>query len=80
MSETLNSNSINLVAGLVLPAALGSLGGFSHLAVFDLAWLVAMTTVALVLCGRSNGAGRAAGAFLIGLYAAFVAVQLASAL
>ena len=29
MSETLNSNSINVVAGIALPAALGSLAAFS---------------------------------------------------
>lgn len=76
-SEALNSNSINLVAGLALPAALGSLTTFSGLDVFDLSWLVAMTTAALVLFGTRNGAGRTAGAFLILLYAAFLIVQLA---
>jgi cation:H+ antiporter len=78
MSETLNSNSINLVAGLAVPTALGSLRAFSHLAVFDLAWLVGMTATALVLFGRRGGAGRGAGALLIVLYAAFVAVQIAA--
>jgi cation:H+ antiporter len=78
MSETLNSNSINLVAGLAIPIALGSLGVFSHLDVFDLAWLFAMTAAALVLFARREGAGRSAGAFLIVLYAVFVAVQLAA--
>jgi len=77
MSETLNSNSINIVAGLVLPAALGSFAGFSRLAVFDLAWLFAMTTAALVLFGRRDGAGRGAGAFLILLYTVFLVVQIA---
>jgi cation:H+ antiporter len=79
MSETLNSNSINLVAGLAVPAALGSLTAFSGLTVFDLAWLLGMTTAALILFGRRRGAGRTAGAFLIALYLVFVAVQLASA-
>jgi cation:H+ antiporter len=79
MSETLNSNSINIVAGLALPAALGSLTAFSDLDVFSLAWLVAMTAAALVLFGRRDGAGRTAGAFLIVLYAVFVAVQIAAA-
>jgi cation:H+ antiporter len=78
MSETLNSNSINLVFGLAVPAALGSFTSFSRLAVFDLVWLVAMTTAALVLFGRRGGAGRSAGAFLIVLYGAFVAVQIAA--
>ncbi|HJQ48999.1 MAG TPA: hypothetical protein VJ838_00590 [Gaiellaceae bacterium] len=75
VSETLNSNSINVVAGIALPAALGSLTDFSGLAVFDLAWLLGMTAVALVLFGRQSGAGRSAGAFLIVLYAVFFAVQ-----
>jgi cation:H+ antiporter len=79
MSETLNSNSINIVAGLALPAALGSFGSFPGLAVFDLAWLFGMTAAALVLFGRREGAGRPAGAVLILLYAAFLAVQIARA-
>jgi cation:H+ antiporter len=76
ISETLNSNSINIVAGLVVPAALGSFAGFSGLDVFDLAWLFGMTAAALVLFGRRAGAGRSAGALLILLYGVFVAVQL----
>ena len=78
ISETLNSNSINIVAGIALPAALGAFGAFSDLAVFDLAWLFGMTAAALVLFGRRGGAGRSAGAFLIVLYAVFVAVQIAA--
>ena len=78
MSETLNSNSINIVAGLAVPIALGSLDAFSHLALFDLAWLFAMTAAALLLFARREGADRSAGAFLIALYAVFVAVQLAA--
>jgi len=79
ISETLNSNSINIVAGLAVPAALGSLGAFSGLAIFDLAWVFGMTAVALVLFGRQDGAGRSAGAFLIAIYLAFLAVQIAKA-
>jgi hypothetical protein len=36
-----------------------------------------MTAAALVLFMRRDGAGRRAGAFLIALYAVFVAVQIA---
>ncbi|MGZ4391924.1 MAG: hypothetical protein ACXVRK_07395 [Gaiellaceae bacterium] len=79
MSETLNSNSINILAGLALPAALGSFATFSGLAIFDIAWLIVMTTAALVLFGKRDGAGRSAGIFLIVLYAVFVAVQFARA-
>jgi len=77
ISETLNSNSINIVAGLAIPAALGAFGSFAGLAIFDLAWLLGMTAAALVLYGRRGGAGRISGSFLILLYAVFVAVQLA---
>jgi cation:H+ antiporter len=77
MSETLNSNSINIVAGLAVPAALGTLTAFSGLAIFDVAWLIGMTAAALVLFAKRDGGGRGAGAFLIVLYAVFLAVQLA---
>jgi cation:H+ antiporter len=76
ISETLNSNAINIVFGLALPAALGAFGAFSGLAIFDLAWLFGMTAAALVLFGKRDGAGRSAGAFLILLYAVFLAVQV----
>jgi cation:H+ antiporter len=78
MSDTLNSNSINVVAGISIPAAIGTLAGFSHLAIFDLAWLLLMTGAALLLFGRHDGAGRRAGAFLIVLYVAFLVVQVAA--
>src|SRR5207253_7302890 len=77
MSETLNSNSINIVAGLAVPAALGTLAAFSGLAIFDVAWLIGMTAAALLLFGKRGGGGRGAGAFPIVLYAVFVAVQFA---
>jgi cation:H+ antiporter len=80
MSENLNSNSINIVAGLAVPAALGSLAAFSGLAIFDVAWLIGMTAAALILFGKSEGGGRTAGAFLIALYAVFAAVQIAVSL
>jgi cation:H+ antiporter len=79
MSETLNSNSINVVAGIAIPFALGSLTALSGIDVFNLAWLFGMTAAALVLFARRGGAGRSAGAFLIVLYAVFVAVQIANA-
>jgi len=74
LSETLNSNTINLVAGIAIPALVLSLGTFSGLVAFDLAWLVATTLLVLVLLVR--GVGRAAGGLVVGLYLVFVGVQI----
>jgi cation:H+ antiporter len=76
VSETLNSNSINLVVGIAIPATIAGLGAFTALPVFDLVWLVVMTVAAVMLFARSGGPGRLGGAFLITLYGAFVVVQL----
>jgi cation:H+ antiporter len=76
ISETLNSNSINLVVGLAIPAVFASIGAFTALTVFDLVWLVVMTIAAVVLFGRRGGPGHLDGAFLIALYGVFVIVQL----
>jgi cation:H+ antiporter len=74
LSETLNSNTINLVAGIAIPALVLSLGTFSGLIAFDLAWLIATTLIVLALLAR--GVGRAGGGLLVGLYVVFVAVQI----
>jgi cation:H+ antiporter len=77
MSETLNSNSINVALGIALPAALGSVTAFSGLDIFGLAWLFGMTAVALLLFAKRGGGGRGAGTCLIVLYAVFVVIQIA---
>jgi Ca2+/Na+ antiporter len=77
MSETLNSNSINLAVGISLAGTLGTLA-FAGRDVFNIAWLLGMTAIAVVLFGRRGGGGRIAGALLIVLYTVFVAVQFAT--
>jgi cation:H+ antiporter len=74
LSETLNSNTINLVAGIAIPALLLSLGSFSGLVAFDLVWLIGMTLVVLALLVR--GVGRAGGALMVALYLVFLGVQI----
>ena len=78
VSETLNSNSINLIVGLAVPAVFGSLGVLGNLGVFDLAWLVVMTGVALAFFARPAGVPRAGGILLVFLYGVFVVVQVLS--
>jgi cation:H+ antiporter len=74
LSETLNSNTINLVAGIAIPALVLSLGSFSGLVAFDLGWLIGMTLVALALLAR--GLGRVGGGVIVGLYLVFLGVQI----
>jgi cation:H+ antiporter len=78
VSETLNSNTINLVGGLAVPALLVSVGSTSGLTLFDLAWLVATTIAVLLLLGRRGGIGRSGGTAILLLYAVFVVVQIVS--
>jgi cation:H+ antiporter len=78
VSETLNSNTINLVGGLAIPALFVSVSSTSGMTVFDLAWLVAMTVAVVLLLGQRKGIGRSGGTAILVLYAVFVVVQIAS--
>ena len=79
VSETLNSNTINLVAGVTVPALFVTVVSLTGEVKFDLAWLFAMTVVALLALSRPRGLGRAEGALLIGLFVVFCAVEVAQA-
>jgi cation:H+ antiporter len=76
VSETLNSNTINLAAGLVVPALFVSVAALSGEAKFELGWLFLITFAALLPLARRRGLGRGGGMTLIALYAAFVLVEL----
>jgi cation:H+ antiporter len=76
VTETIGSNSINLVGGIVFPALVVGLAGRSGLVDFNFVWLLGMSCVALLLLSNAAGIGRRGGAALVALYAVFVAVQL----
>ena len=76
VSETLNSNTINLAGGVMLPALIVGLGGATGLVKFDLGWFTGMTIVTLLVLARPGGARRFDGALIIVLYLIFVAVHL----
>ena len=78
VSETLNSNTTNLVFGVSLPAFFIALGSTSALTGFDLAWLLLMTVLVLALLARRGGVGRSEGMAILLFYAVFVAVQIVS--
>jgi len=75
VSETMNSNTINLVGGLAIPALFVSVSRPTALVGVDFAWLGAATVLALVLLGRRGGAGSRAGMLLLVLYCGFVVLQ-----
>jgi cation:H+ antiporter len=74
VSETMNSNTINLVGGIAIPALFVSVSRPTALVGVDFAWLGAVTVLALVLLG-SRGAGRGSGLLLVALYSGFVVLQ-----
>jgi cation:H+ antiporter len=79
VSETLNSNTINLVAGVVAPALIVSLTALSSTGKLDLGVMAVMTVTTLLLLAARGGMRRAGGGALVLLYCAFVAIQLINA-
>ena len=74
VSEALNSNSLNILFGLAIPALAVTLGSRTGLETFAVWWLVGMTVVAVTLAYTRHGLTRPEGAAIVALYAAFVAV------
>lgn len=74
VSEALNSNTLNVLAGIALPALI--FGGVSagRSGLLDLLWLLGMTAVTLALLARRRGLTRPGGVAVIALYVLFVAL------
>ncbi len=78
LSTALNSNAINVVAGLLVPASLAGLGPRSGQGTLVAAWYAGLTVLALAFAYRGRGLGRMAGATIIAGYLAFVAALVIS--
>lgn len=76
LSTAMNSNALNVVAGLLVPGAVAGLGSPSGASTFTAAGYVTMTALVLVLARRAAGLHRVHGAVIIAGYAVFVAVLL----
>ena len=76
VSESLNSNTINVVAGACLPALVFGPEAISGQIAFTMWWLLGMTLVALLAAGRRRGLHRFGGSLLIGLYLIYTAVTM----
>jgi cation:H+ antiporter len=79
VGETFNSNTINLAAGVIIPALFVTLGTVGTLGKLQLAWLFVATVVTLALLARPGGMRRPGATVLILLYFAFVVGTLVGA-
>jgi cation:H+ antiporter len=75
VSETMNSNTINLVGGLAIPALFVAASVRSGLERADGIWLLAATALALGLLWPRRGMGRIGGVVLVASWVAFAVVQ-----
>src|SRR5262249_21294391 len=78
LSTALNSNTLNVVAGMLLPGAIIGLGQPSGQALLVTAWYAGLTLAVLLLAWRHRGLSRPAGAAIIAAYAAFTASVIIS--
>jgi cation:H+ antiporter len=79
LSTALNSNALNVIAGLLLPAVLTGLGAPSGEDTMIALWYVGLTVISLSLAYRDRGLRRGAGLVIIGGYVIFVVLLLAAA-
>ena len=78
LSTALNSNTLNVVAGLLVPAVVLGLGRPSSQAELITIWYAGLLAAVLAFAYRDRGLRRAVGAFVIAAYAAFSVSMLAS--
>lgn len=76
VSEAMNSNTLNLLGGLVLPAAIFGAGSFGGTAAVEYVWLAALTLLTLGLCARGGRLGRTEAILVIAGYLGSVAYLL----
>ncbi len=72
LSEALNSNTLNVVIGLLLPATVIGLAAPSPGSTLVAVWVAVLTAIALVLAYRHRGVTAAAGGLIIVAYLALV--------
>ncbi len=76
ITETFNSNTINILVGLLLPALVVGQGVLTSLTMLDIFSLLILTAVAVVLAARAGKLTRKQGIVLIALYFAFVGIWI----
>jgi cation:H+ antiporter len=72
LSVALNSNTLNVVVGFLLPASIAGFAAGAAGTTLTLVAYAALTALALVLAYLRTGLGRAAGVAIVAVYAIFV--------
>jgi cation:H+ antiporter len=78
LSGALNSNTLNVVAGLLIPALFTGLGRMTAGTVITAAWYGGLTVITLALAWQGRGLARRPGASIIAAYLVLIPVLLAS--
>jgi Ca2+/Na+ antiporter len=77
ISESLNSNTLNILAGMALPAVVIGFAAPAPSIVYAAIWLLLMKIVTLIAAGQKRGLSRSGGMVIMVLYLIFaVAVIL----
>jgi cation:H+ antiporter len=78
LAEAMNSNALNVIVGLFVPAIVIGAGHMSGGALTVALWYGGLTLVALSLAFRGRGLDRRAGGVIVALYLAFVVLLTVS--
>ncbi len=79
LSTALNSNAINVTAGLLIPATIVGLSKPSASGLLVAGWYLGLTAVTLLLAYAFRGLRRSSGWTIIALYVLFIAALLVTA-
>ena len=79
VSETLNSNTVNLGVGVLVPALFTTFGVLTTGGKLQLVWLLGMTLICVGLLARRGGMGRRGGIVLVAAYVGFATLAALSA-
>jgi cation:H+ antiporter len=79
LSTALNSNAINVTAGLLIPAAVLTIGPVTADVSLVTAWYLGLTGLVVGFAYLHRGLRRAVGALIVAAYVAFVATVIATA-
>ncbi len=74
VSEALNSNTFNVLAGICLPILFVGLGAISGQTILAVGWLLGMTLITLALAAFKGGVTRLDGEIIIALYLVFALI------